>query len=117
MPKYLVQFRYTPEGAKGLLKEGGTHRRAAVKKLVESLGGTLEAYYFAFGEADGYVIADLPDDASMAAIALTVSATGTTSVKTTVLMTPEEADQVTGKTPLYRPRDSKRQPLHPGQMK
>lgn len=103
MPKYLAQFNYTTEGVKGLLKEGGTSRRAVVEQLVKSLGGTLEAYYFAFGEADGYVIADLPDNASMAAIALTVSATGTTAVKTTVLITPEEADEATKKTPTYRP--------------
>lgn len=103
MPKYLAQFNYTTEGVKGLLKEGGTGRRAVVEKLVKSLGGTLEAYYFAFGEADGYVIADLPDNASMAAIALTVSATGTVAVKTTVLITPEEADEAAKKTPNYRP--------------
>ncbi len=103
MPKYLAQFNYTTEGVKGLLKEGGTSRHIAVEKLVKSLGGTLEAYYFAFGEADGYVIADLPDNASMAAIALTVSASGTVAVKTTVLITPEEADQAAKKTPSYRP--------------
>ena len=100
MPKYLVQFNYTSEGTKGLLKEGGTGRRAATEKLVKSLGGTLEAYYFAFGEADGFVIADLPDNASMSAIALTVSASGAVTVKTTVLITPEEVDEATKKKAL-----------------
>jgi len=103
MPKYLVQANSTVEGAKGLLKEGGTSRRAAVEKLVKSLGGTLEVLYYAFGETDEYVIVDLPDNVSMAAIALTVSASGATTIKTTVLLTPEEVDEAVKKTPNYRP--------------
>ena len=102
MPKYLVQANYVGEGIKGLLKEGGSSRRAIVEKLAKSLGGTLEAFYYAFGETDLYVIADAPDNASMAAIALTVSATGTVTVKTTVLMTPEEVDEAAKKSPSYR---------------
>ena len=103
MPKYLTQFNYTVEGVKGLLKEGGTSRRAATEKLIKSLGGTMEAYYFAFGEGDGFVIADLPDSASMAAISLTVAATGAVATKTTVLITPEEVDVAVKKSPSYRP--------------
>ena len=103
MPKYLVQANYVGEGVKGLLKEGGTGRRAAVEKLIKSLGGTLEAFYYAFGETDAYVIAEIPDNASMAAIALTVSASGAATVKTTVLMTPEDIDEAAKKTPSYRP--------------
>ena len=103
MPKYLAQFNYTGEGLKGLLKEGGASRRAAVEKLVKSLGGTLEAYYYAFGETDGFAVADMPDNASMAALALTVSASGAATVKTTVLMTPEEVDEATKKKASYRP--------------
>lgn len=103
MPKYLAQFNYTVEGVKGLLKEGGTSRRAATEKLIQSVGGTMEAYYFAFGETDGFVIVNLPDNASMAALALSVSASGAVAVKTTVLITPEEADEAAKKTPNYRP--------------
>jgi uncharacterized protein with GYD domain len=103
MPKYLVQANYVGEGVKGLLKEGGTSRRAAAEKLIKSLGGTMEAFYYAFGETDAYIIADLPDNASMAAIALTVGASGAVTVKTTVLMTPEEVDVAAKKTPTYRP--------------
>ena|SRR4030042_1785 len=103
MPKYLTQFSYTVDGVKGLLKEGGTSRRAATEKLINSLGGTMEAYYFAFGETDGFVIADLPDNASMSAIALTVGASGAVTVKTTVLITPEQVDEAMKKTPSYRP--------------
>src|SRR5689334_3256936 len=103
MPKYLVQANSTNEGAKGLLKEGGTSRRAAIEKLVKSMGGTLEAFYYAFGETDEYVIVELPDNITMAAIALTVSASGATTIKTTVLITPEEVDEAVKKTPNYRP--------------
>jgi uncharacterized protein with GYD domain len=103
MAKYLFQANYVGEGVKGLLKEGGSSRRAVVEKLFKSLGGTIEAFYYAFGETDLYVIADAPDNATAAAIALTVNATGTVTVKTTVLMTPEEVDETAKKTPSYRP--------------
>ncbi len=103
MPKYLVEFSYTDEGIKGVLKEGGTKRREATEKLIRSVGGTLEAYYFAFGESDGFLIADVPDHVSMAAISLTAGASGAVKSKTTVLMTPEQIDEVLKKTPSYRP--------------
>lgn len=103
MPKYLFQANYVGEGVKGLLKEGGSSRRAAVEKAVKSMGGKLETFYFAFGEVDAYVIVDLPDNAAAAALALTVSASGAAVAKTTVLMTPEELDIAVKKTPSYRP--------------
>ena len=86
-----------------MLKEGGTARREVVEKLVQSLGGRLEAYYFAFGEDDLYSIAEVPDHVSMAALALTVTASGAVRVKTVVLLTPEEIDQAAKKTVQYRP--------------
>jgi uncharacterized protein with GYD domain len=67
------------------------------------LGGTLEAFYYAFGETDAYVIAEAPDNVSMAALALTINASGVAAVKTTVLLTPEEIDEAVKKTPSYRP--------------
>ena len=103
MAKYLVQGNYVGEGIKGVLKEGGTSRRAALEKAVKSLGGTAEAFYYAFGDSDAYLIADLPDNASAAALALMMNASGTVVVKTTVLMTPEELDAAARKTPNYRP--------------
>jgi uncharacterized protein with GYD domain len=103
MPKYLIQANYVGEGVKGLLKEGGTSRRAAVEEAVKSLGGTLEVFYYAFGETDAYVIAEAPDNVSMAAVALTANASGVVTVKTTVLLTPEEVDEAVKKTPSYRP--------------
>ena len=92
MPKYLFIGSYTAEGAKGVLKEGGTARRAATEKLVASLGGTVEAYYFGFGSDDFYLIADLPGNAAAAAGALTTAASGAVGTRTIVLLTPEELD-------------------------
>ena len=102
MPRYLLQANYVGEGIKGLLKEGGTSRRAAAEKAIESVGGTMEAFYFAFGETDAYVVAEVPDQVSMAALSLTISASGAVATRTTVLMTAEEVDAATRKTPSYR---------------
>jgi uncharacterized protein with GYD domain len=106
MPKYLTVVSYTAEGAKGLLKEGGSARRAAVEKLMKSLGGRLEAFYFAFGENDAYIITEQPDQVTTAAVSLTVSATGTIRGKTIVLLTPEEIDLAAKKTVKFRPPGS-----------
>jgi len=102
MPKYLIQASYVPEGLKGLLKEGGTSRRTAVEKATKSVGGTLETFYYAFGEDDVCAIAELPDNTAAAALALTINATGLVALKTTVLLTPEEVDAAVKKTPKYR---------------
>ncbi len=103
MPKYLVQANYVGDGVKSLLKEGGSARRVAVEKLIQSLGGKLEAFYFAFGETDLYLIADFPDNVPVATASLTVNASGTVTCKVTVLLTPEEVDQAVKKTPTYQP--------------
>ena len=102
MPRYLLQANYVGEGIKGLLKEGGTSRQSAAEKAIKSVGGTMEAFYFAFGDTDAYVVAEVPDQVSMAALALTISASGAVATKTTVLMTAEEIDAAAKKTPAYR---------------
>jgi uncharacterized protein with GYD domain len=102
MPKYLVQASYTQEGTKGLLKEGGTKRRAAVEQLVTQLGGKLEGFYFGFGDADAVVIVDVPDNVTAVALSLAVNASGAVTLKTVPLLTPEEVDQATKKTVSYR---------------
>jgi uncharacterized protein with GYD domain len=103
MPKYLYQASYTDEGLKGLLKEGGSKRREATERAIKGLGGTMEAYYFAFGDFDACAIVDLPDNVSSSALSLIVNASGTSKVKTIVLLTPEEVDQATKKSVDYRP--------------
>ena len=102
MAKYLIEANYVGEGMKGLLKEGGSSRRQAVDKLLASVGGKVESFYYAFGDTDAYVVLDVPDNITAAAVALTVAASGAVKLKTTVLMTPEEVDQATKKSPAYR---------------
>ncbi|MEE9500719.1 MAG: GYD domain-containing protein [Candidatus Aminicenantaceae bacterium] len=103
MPKYLFHGSYTEEGLKGLLKEGGSKRREATEQLVKSIGGTLEVYYFAFGDNDFYLIVDAPDNVSATAGSLVANASGAVKVKTVVLLTPEEVDQAVKNTVEYRP--------------
>ncbi len=103
MPKFLVQASYTSEGARGVIKGGGSARRAAVQQMAQGLEGKVEAFYYGFGSDDAFVILDLPDNVSMAACALAVNAAGAAHVKTTVLLTPEEVDQAARKTVHYRP--------------
>jgi uncharacterized protein with GYD domain len=103
MAKYLIQASYTTEGIKGLVKDGGSKRRAVVEETLKGLGGKVEAFYYAFGDSDVVAIFDLPDNASATAVALTVAATGAVNLKTTVLISAEEVDQATKKTVRYRP--------------
>jgi uncharacterized protein with GYD domain len=103
MGKYMFEAHYTPEGAKGVAKAGGSARRAAVEKSIASVGGRLETFYFAFGGSDAFVIADLPDNVSAAAMALAVNQSGMASTKTVVLLTPEEMDAASKKSVSYRP--------------
>jgi uncharacterized protein with GYD domain len=102
MPKYLFQANYTAEGAKGIIKEGGSARKSAIEQAVKTLGGRLEAFYFAFGGVDAYVIVDLPDNVTAAAMALAVGQSGLATTKTVVLLTVEEADAATKKSVPYR---------------
>ena len=102
MPKYLFEASYTQEGAKGLIKGGGSKRRAAIEAMAKELGGKVEAFYFAYGDTDALVIIDLPDSVSATAVSLNVGASGAARVKTTVLITPEEVDQAVKKTVHYR---------------
>jgi uncharacterized protein with GYD domain len=103
MAKFLVKASYSADGARGLIKEGGTRRRQAVQQMVEGLGGQLEAFYFAYGESDVYAIADVPDAAAGIALSLSVNASGSAQVTTVPLITPEDVDAAARKTVAYRP--------------
>ncbi len=102
MSKYLIEASYTTEGVKGVLKEGGSGRRAAIEQLITSAGGKLESFYFVFGDDDVVVVVDMPDNATMAAVSLAVSAAGGASTAVRVLLTPEEVDAAAKKTIDYR---------------
>ena len=102
MPKFLIQANYKPEGVKGILKDGGSKRRALVEQMTGGFGGKVEAFYFAFGDTDAFVIVDAPDNVTAAAVALAVNASGLVSTRTTPLLSPEEIDQATKKSVTYR---------------
>lgn len=103
MTKYLIQFSYTQEGLAGLMSEGGSKRREATEKLVESLGGKLLAYYFSFGDYDGIAIVDRMDNIEVVTAALTATASGAVKTKTTVLLDPDDLDKAVKKSATYRP--------------
>ena len=102
MPHFLFSARYTQAGIQGVMKEGGSARHAAVRTLAESLGGRVEAQYWAFGEDDYIVIAELPDNAAAAAVAATVGGSGAAGVRTTVLLTEDDIDQAAQRRGTYR---------------
>jgi uncharacterized protein with GYD domain len=102
MPKFLVKASYRPEGTRGLLKEGATSRRTTVQKLVESMGGKLEAFYYAYGDVDVYAICDVPAASNGIALSLAINASGAVQLSLVPLITPEEIDAVTKKLPTYR---------------
>jgi len=102
MPKYLIQASYLPEGTRGLVSEGGSKRRDAATKAIKAAGGKVEAFYFAFGEHDAYLVVDLPDNVSAAAASLAINTTGVVRTTTTVLLTPAELDAAVQKTVPYR---------------
>ena len=102
MAKFLIKASYNADGVKGLMKEGGSKRRAAVTKLVESLGGKVEAFYYAYGPDDAFIITELPDATTGVALSLAVNASGAVRLSTTPLLTPEEIDAASKKTVKYK---------------
>ena len=106
MPKFLIEASYSLAGVKGVQSAGGTSRSDAVARVAESVGGKLESFHFGFGDQDAYVIVDLPDNESAAAVALTVNASGGATTRTVVLLTPEEVDAAAKRSVEYRPPGS-----------
>jgi uncharacterized protein with GYD domain len=102
MPKYLIAGSYSADGLKGLQRDKASGRQQALRTALEGLGGRLEASYFALGEDDAYLIADLPDNISAAALGIAASATGLVRTRTIALMTVEEVDRALEKTINYR---------------
>jgi uncharacterized protein with GYD domain len=101
--KYLLKVSYSVQGTQGLKKEGGTGRKDLVEKLAADMGGSVEAFYFAFGDDDVYVIADFPSDEAAAALSLTVGASGAARVSTIPQLTAEQVDAATKMEVAYRP--------------
>jgi uncharacterized protein with GYD domain len=102
MAKYLIKANYVGDGIKGLMKDGGSKRREAASAAIQSVGGTLDCFYYAFGETDVFAICDFPDVASATATSLAINATGAVTLSLTPLMTPEDVDGAMAKSPDYR---------------
>jgi uncharacterized protein with GYD domain len=103
MAKFLIQGTYTAEGTKGLIKEGGSGRRAAVASAVEGLGGSLGSFFYTLGANDIVAICDMPDMTTGLALSLAVNASGAVRISTTPLLSVEEVDLACKKTVNYRP--------------
>lgn len=103
MAKFLLEVNYSVDGIKGVQSEGGSARVAAATQLIEAVGGKVESFYFAFGDTDAYVIAEVPDNVSAAAAALTVCAGGGARIRTVSLLTAAEIDAAVAKKTTYRP--------------
>ena len=102
MTKYFFQANYVGDGIRGLMQEGGSKRRDAVVKALESVGGSLECIYYAFGETDVLGVLDIPDQSSAVALSLMINSSGAVDLRLTPLMTPEDIDAAASKTPSYR---------------
>ena len=102
MPNYLIEATYSTEGTGGVAEKGGTARRDAVEQLIAGMGGKMECFYFAFGDADVYVMTELPSDEAAAALALAINRSGSTKIRTVVLLTPEQVDAAAKMAPEYR---------------
>ena len=103
MAKFMFQADYTPAGIAGLQKEGGSGRRAMFENMFAKLGGSIEAFYYAFGADDLYMIVDLPDDAAAVAASMAASAAGAISFRAIVLITPETVDEAARREVDYSP--------------
>jgi uncharacterized protein with GYD domain len=103
MSKYLFEANYVGDGIKGLMREGGTKRRDAVVAALKSVDGSLESFYYAFGETDVVGVFDIPDQANAVALSLMINSTGAVNLHLKPLMTAEDLDEAATKTPSYRP--------------
>ena len=107
MAKYLLKVSYSVDGLKGVMMEGGTSRVKAVERALAGVGGSLESFYFAFGQDDVYVIADVPDHAAAIAMAAAVTTSGAvSSYETVVLLPPSEVDKAMDVAVDYAPPGS-----------
>jgi len=102
MSKYLFEANYVGDGIKGLMREGGTKRRDAVVEALKSVDGSLESFYYAFGETDVVGVFDIPDQANAVALSLMINSTGAVNLHMKPLMSAEDLDAAAKKTPSYR---------------
>lgn len=92
MAKYLVKANYAAEGVRGLIKEGGSSRATAVRRMVEGVGGTMDLFYYAYGDADAYVVVDVPSQDAALSLSLAVNACGAVTLSMVPLISPAQLD-------------------------
>jgi len=104
MALYLGRFSYTPDAMKAMVSNP-QDRSAAAREVADSLGGKLLGFWFAFGEHDGVFLMEARDNATAAALAMAVGASGAVGIETTVLLDMDEAQEAMRKAAAaaYRP--------------
>ncbi len=102
MSRYMFRASYTLEGLQGLMKEGGTGRKKAVETLAASVGGQLLSFDYSFGADDIYVVCELPDDETAAALSMRIGASGSATIQTIKLLSPEQIDAALDRELEYR---------------
>ncbi|HXQ65765.1 MAG TPA: GYD domain-containing protein [Alphaproteobacteria bacterium] len=103
MPKFLIKGSYTAEGMKGLQKDKASGREKSVARVCKSVGGKLDAMYYALGDDDVLAVVDLPSHVHAASLSVAVGASGMVSVRTVPLLTVAEMDKALGEGTKYRP--------------
>ena len=103
MKRFMFKVSYSKEGMQGVIKEGAASRRTAIEKMAAEMGGSISSFDFAFGGIDLYVISEMPDEITAAAVATAVAASGAGSIETVVLLSAEDIDAAIGKHAPYRP--------------
>jgi uncharacterized protein with GYD domain len=101
MAKYLAKANYKTDGVRGVIKEGGSGRVEVVTKLVKKLGGKVEAFYFAYGESDAYLIIEIAESAALA-LSLAVNASGAVTIQLVPLITAKQMDEAAKTSVSYR---------------
>jgi len=102
MARYLFEVSYSVDGMRGVMKEGAENRETFISKMAADLGASVESFDFAFGATDVYVICEIPDDETAAAIAMAVGSSGAGSCRTVKLLSPSQIDKARGITTGYR---------------
>ncbi|CAN5815697.1 hypothetical protein BH18ACT17_BH18ACT17_09140 [soil metagenome] len=102
MARFMFKVSYSKEGMQGVLKEGAASRRTFIEKMAADMGGSITSFDFAFGETDVYVISEMPDEITAAAVATAVGASGAGSIETVVLLSAEDIDRAIAKNAPYR---------------
>lgn len=97
MPQYMVQFAYSPQTWQALMQKP-EDRTAALESLAKQSGGRLLGLYYHFGEFDGMVILEAPDDTALNATVMAVQAGGSVrATRTTRLFSPKEFVEAVGR--------------------